>query len=41
MKIAVVGSSHAGHEVIQTYLKNQSDAELHLYEKGDSASFMG
>ncbi|MGB7461087.1 MAG: FAD/NAD(P)-binding oxidoreductase, partial [Carnobacterium jeotgali] len=40
MKIIVVGTSHAGYEAIQTLLKEQPDAELHLYERGDTASFL-
>lgn len=40
LKIIVVGTSHAGYEAIQTLLKEQPDAELHLYERGDTASFL-
>ena len=40
MKYVVVGSSHAGFEVIQTLLKEDNDAEIHLYEKGDKPSFL-
>lgn len=40
LKISVVGTSHAGFEAIQTLLKEQPDAELHLYERGTTASFL-
>ena len=40
MKVIVVGTSHAGYEAIQTLIKEQPDAELHLYERGDTASFL-
>ena len=40
MKYVVVGTSHAGYEVIETLLKEQPDAELHLFEKGSTASFL-
>jgi NADH peroxidase len=41
MKYVVVGTSHFGYEAVQTILKNEPNAEIHLYERGDSASFMG
>lgn len=40
MKVIVVGTSHAGYEAIETLLKEQPDAELHLYERGTTASFL-
>lgn len=40
MKYVVVGSSHAGFEVIQTVLKDDKEAEIHLFEKGDKPSFL-
>lgn len=40
MKVIVVGTSHAGYEAIETLLKEQPDAELHLYERGSTASFL-
>lgn len=40
MKLIVVGSSHAGYEATQTLLKAMPDAEIHLYERGDTASFL-
>lgn len=40
MKISVVGTSHAGFEAIQTLLNEQPEAELHLYERGATASFL-
>lgn len=41
MKYIVVGTSHFGYEVVQTLLKQEHQAEIHLYERGDDASFMG
>lgn len=41
MKYVVVGTSHFGYEVVQTILKNEPEAEIHLFERGDKASFMG
>lgn len=41
MKYIVVGSSHFGYESAQTILKRDADAEVHLYERGATASFMG
>lgn len=41
MKYIVVGTSHFGYEAVQTILKQEADAEIHLYERGGSASFMG
>lgn len=40
MKYVVVGTSHAGFEAVETFLKLDSEAEIHLYEKGDKASFL-
>lgn len=40
MKVIVVGTSHAGYEAVQTILKDQPDAEIHLYERGKTASFL-
>ena len=41
MKYVVVGTSHFGYEAVQTILKNEPNAEIHLYERGAGASFMG
>lgn len=40
MKYIVVGTSHAGYEVVETLLKDQPNAEIHLYERGTTASFL-
>ncbi|MCZ0717356.1 FAD-dependent oxidoreductase [Aerococcus sp. YH-aer221] len=40
MKFVVVGTSHYGYEATQTLLKDYPDAEIHLYERGDKASFL-
>lgn len=40
MKYIIVGSSHFGYEAVETILEAQADAEIHLYERGDKASFM-
>lgn len=40
MKVIVIGSSHAGYEAVQTILKEQPEAEIHLYEKGATVSFL-
>lgn len=40
MKLIVVGSSHAGYEATQTLLKEMPNAEIHLYERGGTASFL-
>lgn len=40
MKYAIVGTSHGGYETVQTILKKQPDAEIHLYEQGTTASFL-
>lgn len=40
MKIIVVGTSHAGYEAVQTILKDAPEAEIHLYERGATASFL-
>lgn len=40
MKYVVVGSSHFGYEAVETILEAQPEAEIHLYERGDKASFM-
>lgn len=41
MKYVVVGTSHFGYEAVQTILKHEPEAEIHLYERGATASFMG
>jgi NADH peroxidase len=41
MKYIVVGTSHFGYEAVQTILKNDKNADIHLYERGSGASFMG
>ncbi|MFO8069444.1 MAG: FAD-dependent oxidoreductase [Alkalibacterium sp.] len=40
MKFIVVGTSHAGYEATETLLKEHPDAEVHLYERGTTASFL-
>ncbi|WP_423189295.1 FAD-dependent oxidoreductase [Alkalibacterium sp. f15] len=40
MKFIVVGTSHAGYEATETLLKENPDAEVHLYERGSTASFL-
>lgn len=40
MKYIIVGSSHFGYEAVETILEAQPEAEIHLYERGDKASFM-
>lgn len=40
MKYVVVGTSHFGFEVVETILKGDKDAEIHLYERGATASYM-
>ncbi|HLR91628.1 MAG TPA: FAD-dependent oxidoreductase [Atopostipes sp.] len=40
MKYIVVGSSHFGYEAVETILEAEPNAEIHLYERGDKASFM-
>lgn len=40
MKYVVVGTSHAGFEAVQTFLKLDDQAEIHLYEQGDKPSFL-
>lgn len=40
MKYIVEGTSHVGYEVVQTILRDQPDAEIHLFEAGNAASFM-
>ncbi|UPQ86098.1 FAD-dependent oxidoreductase [Ignavigranum ruoffiae] len=40
MKVIVVGTSHAGYEAVQTILKDAPDTEIHLYERGTTASFL-
>lgn len=40
MKYVVVGSSHFGYEAVETILEAEAGAEIHLYERGDKASFM-
>ncbi|MGF3066660.1 NADH peroxidase [Facklamia sp. P12945] len=41
MKYVVVGTSHFGYESVQTLLKRDPDAEIHLFEAGEESSFMG
>lgn len=40
MKYAVVGTSHFGYEAVETILESKPKAEIHLFERGDKASFM-
>ncbi|GEK89160.1 NADPH-dependent 2,4-dienoyl-CoA reductase, sulfur reductase [Alkalibacterium putridalgicola] len=40
MKFIVVGTSHAGYEATETLLQENPDAEVHLYERGSTASFL-
>lgn len=40
MKFVVVGTSHYGYEAAQTLLKYYPESEIHLYERGDKASFL-
>lgn len=40
MKYAIVGTSHVGFEALQTILKRDAEAEIHLYERGDDMSYM-
>lgn len=40
LKYIIVGSSHFGYEAVETILEAQPEAEIHLYERGDKASFM-
>src|SRR5690625_159534 len=40
LKYIIVGSSHFGYEAVETILEAQPDAEIHLYERRDTASFM-
>src|SRR5690625_6029084 len=40
MKLIVVGSSHAGYEATQTLLKEMPEAEIHLCESSQTASFL-
>ena len=40
MKYVIVGSSHFGYEAVQTIAEADAEAEIHLYERGDKASFM-
>lgn len=40
MKYVIVGSSHMGYEAVETILEEQPDAEIHMFERGDKASFM-
>lgn len=40
MKYVIVGSSHMGYEAVETILEAQPDAEIHMFERGDKASFM-
>lgn len=40
MKYAIIGTSHAGYEAVQTILEREPQAEIHLYEAGATASFL-
>ncbi len=40
MKYIIVGTSHFGFEAVETILEAESEAEIHLFERGDKASFM-
>ena len=40
MKYVIVGSSHMGYEAVETILEAELDAEIHMFERGDKASFM-
>lgn len=40
MKYIVQGTSHVGYEAVQTILKADPKATIHMYEAGDAASFM-
>lgn len=40
MKYIIVGTSHFGFEAVETILEAEPKAEIHLYERGDKASFM-
>lgn len=40
MKYVIVGSSHMGYEAVETILEAQPHAEIHMFERGDKASFM-
>ncbi|ODB47197.1 CoA-disulfide reductase, partial [Staphylococcus sp. AOAB] len=40
MKYVIVGTSHAGYEVIQTILKEDKNAEIEVFESGDKPSFL-
>lgn len=40
MKYIVVGTSHFGYEAVETILEAEPKAEIHLFERGDKASFM-
>lgn len=40
MKYVVVGTSHFGYEAVETILEAEPKAEIHLFERGDKASFM-
>ena len=40
MKYVVVGTSHAGYEVIETLLKEDKNADIHVFESGSNPSFL-
>lgn len=40
MKVVVVGTSHGGYEAVETILKDHPEVDLHLYERGSTASFL-
>lgn len=41
MKYIIVGSSHVGYEAAETILEAEENAEIHMFERGGRASFMG
>ncbi len=40
VKYIIVGTSHFGYEAVETILEEQPEAEIHLFERGEKASFM-
>lgn len=40
MKYIIVGTSHAGYEVIETLLKEDENADIEVYESADKPSFL-
>lgn len=41
VKYIIVGSSHVGYEAAETILEAEENAEIHMFERGGRASFMG